>query len=181
MSKERSCNFDHLSIEAWFCRGSRAEAFCKKRFLRNLAKLARKHLCQCLFCNKVAGLKRFLQNTSSGCVCFGLFCQFCHHKNLFLTLWYWNEVLDIMYYLIPVIALERFRIVMHTYAVSFSIKVFFYETSRIFYAKIWRELRKAIDCLWGNVKNKCNVMINLFVNFPNKNFAWKRDCAIYKS
>ena len=181
MSNERSCNFDHLSIEAWFCRGSRAEAFCKKRFLRNLTKLAGKHLCQCLFCNKVAGLKPFLQNTSGGCVCFGLFCQFCHLKNLFLTLWYWNEVLDIRCYLIPVIALERFRIVMHTYAVSFSIK-FFYEASRIFYTKIWREFQKTIDCLWGNVKNKCNVLCSTFLLiFQTKIFAWKRDCVICKS
>ena len=38
-------------------RTSRPEVFCKKGVLRNLAKFKRKHLCQDLFFNKVAGLK----------------------------------------------------------------------------------------------------------------------------
>ena len=36
---------------------SRQEVFCKKGFLRNFAKFTRKHLCQSLFFNKVAGVR----------------------------------------------------------------------------------------------------------------------------
>ena len=38
-------------------RSSRPEVFCKKGFLRILAKLTGKYLCQSLFLNKVAGLR----------------------------------------------------------------------------------------------------------------------------
>ena len=37
-------------------RSSRPKVFCKKGCLRNFAKFTRKHLCQSLFFNKVAGL-----------------------------------------------------------------------------------------------------------------------------
>ena len=39
-------------------RSSQPEAFCKKGVLRNFAKFIGKHLCQSLFFNKVAGLRR---------------------------------------------------------------------------------------------------------------------------
>ena len=39
------------------CRSSRPEVFCKNGVLRNFVKLTRKHLCQSLFFNKVAGLR----------------------------------------------------------------------------------------------------------------------------
>ena len=39
-------------------RSSRPEVFRKKGVLRNLTKFTRKHLCQSLFFNKVAGLRR---------------------------------------------------------------------------------------------------------------------------
>ena len=39
-------------------RNSRSEVFCKKDVLRNFAKFTRKHLCQRLFFNNVAGLRR---------------------------------------------------------------------------------------------------------------------------
>ena len=38
-------------------RSSRPEMFCIKGILRNLAKFRRRHLCQSLFLNKVAGLR----------------------------------------------------------------------------------------------------------------------------
>ena len=38
-------------------RSSRTEVFCKKAVLRNFTKFTRKHLCQSLFFNKVAGLR----------------------------------------------------------------------------------------------------------------------------
>ena len=38
-------------------RSSRPEVFCEKSVLRNIAKFTEKHLCQSLFCNKVAGLR----------------------------------------------------------------------------------------------------------------------------
>ena len=41
-------------------RSRRPEVFCKKAVLRNFAKFTGKHLCQCLFFNKVAGLVSFL-------------------------------------------------------------------------------------------------------------------------
>ena len=43
-------------------RNSGPEVFCKKVVLRNLAKFTGKHLCQSLFLNKVAGLRRFPVN-----------------------------------------------------------------------------------------------------------------------
>ena len=39
-------------------KSSRPEAFCEKGVLRNFAKVTGKHLCQSLFLNKVAGLRR---------------------------------------------------------------------------------------------------------------------------
>ena len=38
-------------------RSSRPEVFCKKDVLRSFTKFTGKHLCQNLFCNKVAGLR----------------------------------------------------------------------------------------------------------------------------
>ena len=38
-------------------RSSHPEVFCKKGVLRNFAKFTKKHLCQSLFFNKVAGLR----------------------------------------------------------------------------------------------------------------------------
>ena len=43
-------------------RSGRPEVFCKKGVLRNFVKLTGKHLCQSLFCNKVAGLWWLLLN-----------------------------------------------------------------------------------------------------------------------
>ena len=40
---------------------SRPEVICKKGALENFAKFTRKHLCQSLFFNKVAGLKQSLE------------------------------------------------------------------------------------------------------------------------
>ena len=42
-------------------RSSRPEVFCKKGILRNFAKFTRKHLCQRLSFNKVAGPAIFLK------------------------------------------------------------------------------------------------------------------------
>ena len=41
-------------------RSSRPEVFCKKCVFRNFAKFTGKHLCQRLFFNKVAGVKKSL-------------------------------------------------------------------------------------------------------------------------
>ena len=41
-------------------RSGRPEVFCEKGVLRNFAKFTGKHLCQCLFFNKVAGLRLLL-------------------------------------------------------------------------------------------------------------------------
>ena len=42
------------------CRSSRPEVFCKKGVLRNFTKFTGKHLCQSLFFNKVAVIKKRL-------------------------------------------------------------------------------------------------------------------------
>ena len=39
------------------CRSSCQDVFCKKGVLKNFTKFTRKHLCQSLFFNKVAGLR----------------------------------------------------------------------------------------------------------------------------
>ena len=39
----------------------RSQVFHKKGVLRNFAKFTRKHLCQSLFFNKVAGLRRLIK------------------------------------------------------------------------------------------------------------------------
>ena len=52
----------------FFCRearSSRPEVFCKKGVLKYFAQFTGKHLCQSLFFNKVAGLRRNFQNQSS--------------------------------------------------------------------------------------------------------------------
>ena len=99
-----SRKFMRLRYEStcFFIESSRQEVFCEKDVLRNFTKFTGKHLCQCLFFNKVAirrpatFLKRdsgtgvflwiwwnlqehlFLQNTSGGCFCF------IFHRTLFL-------------------------------------------------------------------------------------------------
>ena len=52
-----------------------------------------------------------------------------------------------MCYPLPVIALELFTIVTHTYAVYFSIKMHFYESNKIFFVKNKTKLSKTIKCL----------------------------------
>ena len=63
-------------------RSSRTEVFCKKGVLRNFAKFTGKHLCQCLFFNKVAGLRpATLLKRDTGQV---FSCEFCKiSKNTF--------------------------------------------------------------------------------------------------
>ena len=54
------------------------EVFCKKRYFRNFAKFTGKHLCHCLFFNKVAGKKKTLAQVFS--------CEFCEiSKNTLFT------------------------------------------------------------------------------------------------
>ena len=67
-----------IKVRTWF-RSSRPEVFCKKGVRRNLVKFTGKHLCQCLFFNKVAGWglkKETLTQVFS--------CEFCEiSKNTF--------------------------------------------------------------------------------------------------
>ena len=49
----------HLSARLTHLRSNRPELFCKKGALRNFAKSTGNHLCDSLFFNKVAGLRRF--------------------------------------------------------------------------------------------------------------------------
>ena len=62
--------------------GSRPEVFCRKGFLRNVAKLTEKHHCQSLFFDKVAGL--------SGTLAQVFFCEFSEiSKTPFFTEHLW--------------------------------------------------------------------------------------------
>ena len=63
-------------------RSSRQEVFCKKGVLRNFAKFTRKHLCQSLFFDKVAGLAcNFIKKETLAQV---FSCEFCEiSKNTF--------------------------------------------------------------------------------------------------
>ena len=54
--------FDKVPLKLTITRSSRPEVFCKKGVLRNFTKFTGKHLCQSLFFNKVAGLRRFPVN-----------------------------------------------------------------------------------------------------------------------
>ena len=51
------CYFIQTRRSLFLYRSSRTEVFCKKVVLKNFAKFTRKHLCQSLFFNKVAGLR----------------------------------------------------------------------------------------------------------------------------
>ena len=53
---QNSCPENVTEIHFYFLRSSRPEELCKKGVLRNFAKFIGKHLCRCLFFNKLAGL-----------------------------------------------------------------------------------------------------------------------------
>ena len=66
------------------------EVFCKKGVLRNLAKFTRKHLCQSLFFNKVAGLRHqacnFIKKESLAQVFSSEFCKISKNTFFYKTL-----------------------------------------------------------------------------------------------
>ena len=74
-------------------KSSRPEVFCKKGALKNFTKFARKHLCQSLCFNKVAGLAKILVN-------FAKFLRkpfFIEHLRLLLLSGVtWTKALDIL-------------------------------------------------------------------------------------
>ena len=55
----KGCGRNSQSLNAIKHRSSYPKVFCKKDVLRNFAKFTRKHLCQRLLFNKVAGLRPF--------------------------------------------------------------------------------------------------------------------------
>ena len=63
---------------------SRLEVFCKKSFLRNFAKFTEKHLCQCLFFNKVVGQNLQIYQKETPTKVYS--CQFCEiSRNTYFT------------------------------------------------------------------------------------------------
>ena len=105
------------------------------------------------------------------------------HKNLFSTLWRLDK--NFMSDIVDVIALERFRIVTHSNATSFSRKVILCETNNIFYSQEYRVWHKDDNRFWKIFKNKGDVTGDSFRNFAYvssylhlKTFAWKRDYVI---
>ena len=105
------------------------------------------------------------------------------HKNLFSTLWRLDK--NFMSAIVDVIALERFRIVTHSNAASFSRKVILCETNNIFYSREYQVWHKDDNRFWKVIKNKGDVTQDSFRNFAYvssylrlKTFAWKRDYVI---
>ena len=105
------------------------------------------------------------------------------HKNLFSTLWHLEK--NFMSDIVDVIALERFRIVTHSNAASFSRKVILCETNNIFYSREYQVWHKDDNRFWKVIKNKGDVTQDSFRNFAYvssylrlKTFAWKRDYVI---
>ena len=119
------------------------------------------------------GGPRFRDNdTSSSC-----------HKNVFSTLWRLDK--NFMSDIVDAIALERFRIVTHSNAASFSRKVILCETNNIFYSREYQVWHKDDNRFWKVIKNKGDVTQDSFRNFAYvssylrlKTFAWKRDYVI---
>ena len=70
-------------------RGTHAEVFCNKCFLRNFAKFTGKHLCQSLVFNKVAGLRPILLKKRLWHRCFPETCNFTKKETLAL-LFFWE-------------------------------------------------------------------------------------------
>ena len=59
-----------------------------------------------------------------------------------------------MHFTVPVLTLEYFRIVTHTYAMPFSIITCFYETKNISYLENWTKLHKSITASKSAMKTK---------------------------
>ena len=105
------------------------------------------------------------------------------HKFLFSTGQIFCQKL--LYHIVAMIGLKRFRIVTHCYAVSCSIKTLFSKTTNIFYSLENRIWDKTKQWFWKYIKNKGKVTLESFRNFAYvnsylhlKNFAWKRDYII---
>ena len=105
------------------------------------------------------------------------------HKNLFSTPWCLDK--NFMLEIVDVIALERFRIVTHSNAASFSRKATLCETNNIFYSREYQVWHKDDNRFWKVIKNKGDVTVGSFRNFAYvssylrlKTFAWKRDYVI---
>ena len=62
------------------------EVFCKKSVLKNFAKFTRKHLCQRLFFNKVAGAADHVWATAS------------YHRQIMLTIYFFRSYLEADYF-----------------------------------------------------------------------------------
>ena len=60
----------------WYFRSSRREVICKKGALKCFGKFTGKHLCQCLFLNKVAGIAfKFIKKETLGRAFSWEFCK----------------------------------------------------------------------------------------------------------
>ena len=68
-----------------YWRGSRPEVFCKKGVLENCTKFTGENLCQSLFLNEVAGLRRPATLFKKEALAQVFSCEFCEiSKNTFL-------------------------------------------------------------------------------------------------
>ena len=91
----------------------------------------------------------------------------------------------VLYHIVVMISTKRFRIVMHGYAASFSIKTLFCKTNNIFYSLQNRIWNRSKWWFWKYIKNKAKITLENFQNFAYvsyylhfKSFSWKRDYVI---
>ena len=104
-------------------------------------------------------------------------------KNLFSTIWHLCQ--KVLWHIVALRALARFRIVTHSNAASFSRKLVLCETNNIFYSREYQVWHKDDNRFWKIIKNKGDVTQDSFPNFAYvssylrlKTFAWKRDYVI---
>ena len=86
---------------------------------------------------------------------------------------------------VALIKVERFHIVTHCYAASFSPKLILCESNNIFYSREYWVRHKENNKFWKFIKNEHEVTLNSFRNFAylssylhSKGFTWKRDYII---
>ena len=91
----------------------------------------------------------------------------------------------VLYLIVVMISIKRFRIVMQGYAASFSIKTLFCKTNNIFYSLQNRIWDKTKWWFWKYIKNKAKTTLENFQNFAYvsnylhlKSFSWKLDYVI---
>ena len=105
------------------------------------------------------------------------------YKNLFSTMPYLH--LKFIRHMVAVVTLSCFRMVTHSYAASFSLKIILNEANNFFFSQEYQLLEKVNDRFWKYIKNKGEVTLDTFPNFAYvssylhlNTLTWKRGCTI---